>query len=209
MVEIPLQPVPSQEFDITLDEQQCTIKLYQRGDYMYMDLYKDNQPIGLGLICLSDEVIAIKKTINFNGYLIFADGKVQGSPPYWEELDDRYVLCYFSENDTDLVDTTDITEDITIIEETPTVVICDCTGTAGTVIPAGVVIRTITDKQLISLNNVTIPASGTIQLEFQCVDYGPVEILPHTCTRIVTKIQGWNTVDNKSAGIIGTNEEKI
>ena len=34
MQTIPLEQIPNQSFNIVLDEQNCIIHLYQRGDYM-------------------------------------------------------------------------------------------------------------------------------------------------------------------------------
>ena len=52
MLKIPLDAIPNQTFNITLNEQNCTIHLYQRGEYMYMDLAVDGNTIRQGMICL-------------------------------------------------------------------------------------------------------------------------------------------------------------
>ena len=39
---IPLETVPNQSFNIVLGEYNCIVHLYQRGDYLYMDLTADS-----------------------------------------------------------------------------------------------------------------------------------------------------------------------
>jgi uncharacterized phage protein gp47/JayE len=89
----------------------------------------------------------------------------------------------------------------------PTVVECVCTGLQGTVIPAGSIIQNDNGFQLKSLNDVTIPASGTVNIEFATVDNGAIPIGAGTCNKIITVITGWDTVSNSTAGVVGQVEE--
>lgn len=93
------------------------------------------------------------------------------------------------------------------ILQSPTIVICTCKGLYGTTIPAGAIIQTTSGVQLKSLDAVVIPIEQEIDVEFECIESGPIEIAANTCTKIVTVIPGWDTVTNDSAGITGTNEE--
>lgn len=71
---IPLQQIPNQEFNIVLNGQNCTIHLYQKGDYMYLDLTCDGT-IGEGqeVICLTAMDLVQYPTPYFSGTLFFAD----------------------------------------------------------------------------------------------------------------------------------------
>lgn len=94
MVKIPLQAIPNQQFQVVLDDQNCTIHLYQRGDYMYMDLSVDGEEIRRGCICLPKINIPAYENPNFSGLLFFVDMDGKDGAPYYEELNDRYVLFY-------------------------------------------------------------------------------------------------------------------
>ena len=85
-----------------------------------------------------------------------------------------------------------------------TVVTCTCTGLQGTVIPEGSIIQNTDGYKLESLGAATIPSNGSVSVEFVCVDSGPIEIGANTCTKIVTVIAGWDTVDNATAGTPGS-----
>ena len=51
MIQIPLEQIPNQEFEIILNNQDCTIHLFLRGDYLYLDLMLDNESVFYGAIC--------------------------------------------------------------------------------------------------------------------------------------------------------------
>lgn len=89
----------------------------------------------------------------------------------------------------------------------PTVVECVCTGLQGTTIPAGSVIQNDDGYKLTSVGAVTIPASGSITVEFQTVDVGAIPIPANSCNKIITVIAGFDTVSNPNAGVVGQLEE--
>jgi len=89
----------------------------------------------------------------------------------------------------------------------PTVVECVCTGLQGTTIPAGSMIQNDDGYKLTSVGAVTIPASGSINVEFQTVDVGAIPIPANSCNKIITVIAGWDTVSNTNAGVVGQLEE--
>lgn len=91
---IPLSAIPNQKFNIVLDDQNCTIHLYQRGDYLYMDLAVDGQTIRNGMICLVDISLLAYPVIGFDGMLYFADTAQAGGVPNYEQLGSRYVLFF-------------------------------------------------------------------------------------------------------------------
>jgi uncharacterized phage protein gp47/JayE len=89
----------------------------------------------------------------------------------------------------------------------PTVVECVCTGLQGTTIPAGSMIQNDDGYKLTSVGAVTIPASGSVNVEFQTVDVGAIPIPANSCNKIITVIAGWDTVTNENAGVVGQLEE--
>jgi uncharacterized phage protein gp47/JayE len=89
----------------------------------------------------------------------------------------------------------------------PTVVECVCTGLQGTTIPAGSMIQNDDGYKLTSVGAVTIPPSGSINVEFQTVDVGAIPIPANSCNKIITVIAGWDTVANENAGVVGQLEE--
>lgn len=85
---------------------------------------------------------------------------------------------------------------------------CLCVGLAGTVIPAGALIRGSEDNtQWACAASVTIPASGSVTARFVCRDAGPIAAGPNTLTRIVTVTPGWDSVTNPAAAVLGRNAE--
>lgn len=88
-----------------------------------------------------------------------------------------------------------------------TVVTCACGGLYNTVIPAGSIVQSADGYQLASIDDATIPSSGTVNIEFAVTETGPVEIPAGSVTKIVTVIPGWDTVTNAAAGVLGRDEE--
>lgn len=88
-----------------------------------------------------------------------------------------------------------------------TVVTCACSGLYNTVIPAGSIVQSTDGYQLASIDDATIPASGTVSVEFAVTETGPVEIPAGSVTKIITVIPGWDTVTNEAAGVLGRDEE--
>lgn len=89
----------------------------------------------------------------------------------------------------------------------PTVVECTCTGLYNTVIPAGSIVQNTDGRQLRSVDDATIPAGGSVNVEFETVETGPINIATNTVTKIITVIPGWDTVTNAAAGVPGRDEE--
>jgi len=85
----------------------------------------------------------------------------------------------------------------------PTVVLAQCSGLAGTVIPVGALAQT-TDGILFSCTQAgTIPVSGIVTLPFACVETGPIPCPANTLTIIYQSIPGWDTINNPSDGSLG------
>jgi uncharacterized phage protein gp47/JayE len=89
----------------------------------------------------------------------------------------------------------------------PTLVTVTCSGLQGTEIPAGAQMRDDDGVRYELTSNVTIPAGGTVDAVFQCLEAGPIECPAGTLTTIVTVIPGWDSGTNAAAGVVGRNRE--
>lgn len=92
---LPVRPEPNQRFSIVLNDQNCTVELFQRYDRLYLNLYVDDTAVVSGVVCLNQQNLIIPTTTKFIGYLYFAD-TLGNSAPQWEELGTRYELIYAS-----------------------------------------------------------------------------------------------------------------
>lgn len=95
MIAIPLLTIPSQTFDIVLDDQECRISLYWKQVRMYIDLTVNGTPVIVGGICENGVNITQGHTIYFTGTLHFID--LDGvSVPRFQDFGSRYLLVYYS-----------------------------------------------------------------------------------------------------------------
>lgn len=90
---------------------------------------------------------------------------------------------------------------------TRTAVLCTLTGSPGTLVPAGSQARTKAGDMFSLVNDTTIPASGSVQSYFEAAETGAVACQVDTLTQIVTPVTGWETVNNPTAAVLGTEEE--
>ncbi|HDL8567158.1 TPA: hypothetical protein ACMY33_001234 [Yersinia enterocolitica] len=86
----------SQAIFVTLDGQNCLIRLIQRDSFMYMDLTVNGNPILQGIPCLYANKIVRYKYLGFKGDLFFLDNEGQ-SDPQWNGLADRFPLYFITE----------------------------------------------------------------------------------------------------------------
>lgn len=101
MVEVPLIAFPNQELLITLDGQNCTISVYQRDDYTYLDLIVGQETIVQCAICMPITAI-VQKPANFRGQLYMWDSTSPDDAQAlakWEELGTRFKLVYATEDE--------------------------------------------------------------------------------------------------------------
>lgn len=103
MILIPLEQIPNQEFEIILNNQDCTIHLFLRGDYLYLDLMLDNESVFYGAICYDRTKILPVNSI-FKGNFIFIDNLGRHKPEY-EKLNERYKLYYLTSDEVIEFDT--------------------------------------------------------------------------------------------------------
>lgn len=95
MQEISLQPSKSQQVRVSLNNQNCSIKLHQRSTGFYMDLYVDEKPIMQGVVCLNCNFMIRYPYLGFSGDLVFVDTKGTDDPAY-DEIGTRFKLYYLT-----------------------------------------------------------------------------------------------------------------
>lgn len=89
----------------------------------------------------------------------------------------------------------------------PTVVICKCGGTPGTVIPTASQVQGQNNEVYISTGPATIGATGFVNITFQAVVNGPTVAEINSVNKIYKQIPGWDTVTNEAAGVVGRDVE--
>lgn len=90
---------------------------------------------------------------------------------------------------------------------TATVVQVDCVGLQGVVIPAGSRAKADDGTIYASTASATIPASGTVTIQFEALTTGPIACPVGAVNTIYQGIPGWDTVFNSSPGVVGSNVE--
>ena len=102
MVRIPLSAIPNQEFNIVLAGQNCTINIYQRDVYMYLDLYVASEVVQRGaLVCPLTSIITVSNNL-FKGALYIVDNdkpSLEQQMPEYSGLGSRYQLYYLTESE--------------------------------------------------------------------------------------------------------------
>lgn len=93
MIEIPLQPVPSQRLSVILAGQNVQIALYQKPQGLFADVEVNGVDVTTGVICRDKLRLARSDYVSFIGTLYFVD--TQGSDdPYYSGLGARWGLVY-------------------------------------------------------------------------------------------------------------------
>lgn len=82
-----------------------------------------------------------------------------------------------------------------------------CAGLVGTVIPAASIAQDANGYQYASLSAATIGASGSVDVDFQCLTTGPIGCPVGTLTTIYKAVTGWESVTNATAGTPGNDVE--
>lgn len=97
--QIPLEAIPNQQFNIVLDDQNCTFRVYQRGNNLYLDLDANKTEIVRGAFCGTNMNIIVNSTPDFIGLLFFTDLSGLNHDPNYEEIGDRFILCFAPEDE--------------------------------------------------------------------------------------------------------------
>lgn len=90
---------------------------------------------------------------------------------------------------------------------TPTAVELLCVGDFGVNIPLGALAQDTSGNLYSCTQPGQIPVGGSITLSFACTVLGPTACPANTVNKIYQAIPGWDTVNNPSAGVVGSNVE--
>jgi len=88
-----------------------------------------------------------------------------------------------------------------------TIVTCTCTGSVGSIIPAGSMAEDEAGYLYGSLSDATIGADGSVMVEFQNQTTGPIPCSIGALKTIYKSISGWSSVSNAAAGVLGADVE--
>lgn len=134
-----------------------------------------------------------------------------------KELDNAELLYFFNQLNPDTADGVfqDALASIYFLQRkvaTHSVVNCVCTGLEGTVLngvsSGNPAMAQSTNGDLFQcLTGGTIPSSGSITLAFGAVETGPIPVASNTVNKIYSVVSGWDSVNNTTAGVIGTDKE--
>ena len=93
LLTIPLQPVPSQELNIQLGQQQCKIRVYQKRTGLYLDLLVNDAGVISGVLCRDRVWLVRGGYLGFSGDLAVIDTAGASDPDY-TGLGTRYQLVW-------------------------------------------------------------------------------------------------------------------
>ena len=90
---ISLQQVAAQQVEVSLNKQSCTIRVCQRNEDIYVDLYVDGEPVVLGALARDRVGLTRHAYLPFKGELLFVD--THGSDdPRWVDFQTTCCLIY-------------------------------------------------------------------------------------------------------------------
>lgn len=90
---IPLDPVPSQEFEIELSGGAYTLNIYQRDATVYADLKDESGYVFSGVKALDRTGLKLSGYMRLPGQLWFEDQAGEEDPDY-SGFGTRFLLCY-------------------------------------------------------------------------------------------------------------------
>src|SRR6185503_1541278 len=89
----------------------------------------------------------------------------------------------------------------------PTVVTVTCIGSEGVLIPVNAVVLSADGTQYLATDGGTIPASGTVDLQFECAIPGPIACPAGSIQTIYQSVNGWDQAINAADGVVGRDTE--
>lgn len=102
MLQLSLQPVPSQQLQAVLSGQNCQISVYQKDQGIFVDLNSNGADISVGVLaCDAVPLVPISYT-GFEGNLVFTDTQGETDPEY-TGLGSRYQLVYLTAEENALI----------------------------------------------------------------------------------------------------------
>lgn len=126
----------------------------------------------------------------------------------WEQMQAVYRSMYPDSAVGDALDGIAAITGVTRLPATPSRVIATVSGVPGTVLPAGRVASVEgTGARFRTVEEVTIPAGGSIEVEMVAEETGPIPAPAGSLTQIETPVVGWESVINFEDAILGRNRE--
>jgi hypothetical protein len=98
MQQIVLQSVPSQQTQVVLDGQSCSISVYVKNQCMFLDLAVNGTQIAYAVQCKNLVSLVPTSYLGFSGRMIFFDTQGTNDPVY-TGLGTRWVLLYLDSAD--------------------------------------------------------------------------------------------------------------
>lgn len=96
IVEVPLSALPSQELSLVLGNQDVTVRVLTRGDYLYLDILKESTPVIQGQLIVIGQNLLPADLSGFVGNFQMVD--INGnSDPVYTGLGTQYRLLYIGE----------------------------------------------------------------------------------------------------------------
>lgn len=92
---VPLQAVPNQTTQVVLAGQSCQLNVYQAPTALFIDVYVNDEPIRVGMICQNLNRIVRRLYLGFVGDFIFVDTQ-ETSDPVYTGLGTRFFLIYLT-----------------------------------------------------------------------------------------------------------------
>lgn len=93
IVEVPLSALPSQELSLVLGNQDVTVRVLTRGDYLYLDVLKESTSVIQGQLIVTGKNLLPSGLSNFVGNFQMID--INGnSDPIYIGLGTQYRLLY-------------------------------------------------------------------------------------------------------------------
>jgi hypothetical protein len=99
MMTVPLQPIPSQQINVLLNNQPTTLNVYAKAFGLFMDVYLNQTLVIAGVICLNLNVIIRDAYLGYLGDFAFYDTTGNGNDPTYTGLGTTYQLYYFAPAD--------------------------------------------------------------------------------------------------------------
>lgn len=95
---IPIEAVPSQNLNVVLGQQNCSIAIYQKSGLIYVDVKVSRQPLIYAALARNRVPIFRSAYLGFIGNLMFVDTQGSSDPEY-SGLNSRWLLVYSEEGE--------------------------------------------------------------------------------------------------------------
>ena len=92
---ISLQQVATQQVEVSLNKQSCTIRVCQRDSDIYVDLYVNGEAVVLGALARDRVGLTRHSHLPFKGELVFMDTRGRDDPQY-SNFEDCWKLLYLT-----------------------------------------------------------------------------------------------------------------